>query len=146
MGKSRTIDSCQAYDYEGDYKIGLLGAIANPWVKMFMLRDKNEILVRAKAYLLQKDGEHYVVIDRFYGDSQLFEILKEKITTILNKWVNKGLIKGFSIPASEKEKPSPGEGEAFSIRGEPLEPFRAPVYTDVGFYVGGRMEGGVVEP
>jgi hypothetical protein len=121
MGKSSTIMSCQSYDYVGSSKIGLLGAIANPWVKMFMIRDNNEILARAKAYLLKdhnnNGNNYYVVVDRFYGDPKLLPILKKKIEEILESWHKEGLIKSYYLE-------SRGQGK-------PVGPFIAPVYSDV---------------
>ncbi len=132
MGKSSTISSCQAYDYPGSYKIGLLGAIANPWVKMAEIKGNGEILARAKLYLLTDGKSYYVKVDHFYGDPRLVERLKGRLQRMLENWMRQGIIKAYILP------------DASQVLGKekPTGPFRAPIYTDVGC-CGGK---GIVNP
>ncbi|NPA22076.1 MAG: hypothetical protein GXN92_00650 [Candidatus Micrarchaeota archaeon] len=116
MGKGPKIYSCQAPDYWGEQKIGLLGAITHGSTKMAaLLNEKGELIGRAKLHLLRKEGKYYVAVDHYYGEMK--EVLVELLKPILENWKKRGLIADYRMFSD--------------VEGEFASPLYAPLYLDI---------------
>ncbi len=123
IGKSPYFSSCQAYDYVSHLKIGVLGTLVNPWVKLFQLKNNKGIVVaRAKAYLVKRDGEYGVVVDRIYGSPSVVGSFRELIYSYLSEMVYENRISFLSFDTTYAD----------------LLDIKAPVYLDVS--VGGLQD------
>ncbi len=114
MGCSKHIYTCISYDSDNPNKISLVGSMANPWTKIFQLKDEEgELVVRAKAFLFIANGKPVVVVDLFYGDKKYFSLFKQQILDL-------GFPVSF-VSVSNIKLPSP---------------LRAPIYADYAFPAG----------
>ncbi|NPA22600.1 MAG: hypothetical protein GXN92_03445 [Candidatus Micrarchaeota archaeon] len=112
MGKGPKIDSCQAPNHPSSVKIGVLGAITSPAVKMMaMVDEEGRIMIRAKVFLLRTNEGYVVMVDRPYGYRELLPLFEKHVREVLEGWIDKYYL--FT-----------------SAPGKLVGPQRAPIYSD----------------
>ncbi|NPA22052.1 MAG: hypothetical protein GXN92_00500, partial [Candidatus Micrarchaeota archaeon] len=103
---------------EDEFKLSFAGAVANPWIKVALMKDEEgNIIGGAFLYLLQKDGKPFVYVDKFRGKAETRPLFHFHLKQLFrNEW---------KVPFSL-------EKEVKDV--DFYRPFYAPFYVSVGIH------------